>query len=168
MFFSKINCWSYKRLQFLWLLFNLLYLFTTLVAPIAIICIKYNVFKSNTDKTISGFSMIILLIFFILILRSFKKVVDKLHDLTYKQQLLKYTMQMLYSLIFPVAAIVMLLCFKNDFMLAYDTFKWVLIFIILGIIIDHLFIKFLDKERELRYAAKEKLEIESRLKKGVI
>lgn len=168
MFLVNITKWGKRKLNFIWLLFELLYLGLALVGPLVTICIKYDLFAKPSSKTISGFAMIIILIFAILGLRSFKKVIFKLNDITRKQQILKYNLEMFYALAVPLGCALVLFCFKDDFNLAYSTFCIALSFYLGSILVDYLFIKYIDKERYIRQLALEKITVQDRIDGGVV
>lgn len=169
MFFTNIARWTRQRLAVVSTLFNLLYLGLTLVGPLSIICWQYDIFKNvDAGRKLTGVGIITVLIILILGLRSFKRVVNKLPDNRLEQQRLKYTLLFLYAMAFPFIGLMCLVCFKSDFMLAYNTFKWCLGFIIGGLIVDYFFIKYLDREKEIRHAAEFDQAKDDRRANGVI
>ncbi len=143
--------------------FNLLYLGLTLIAPICIIANKYNLFtKVEQVGKLNGFGLIMCAVLVVIGLRSFKKVITKLPDSTHRQQSFKYSLELIYSLTIPLLCFYVVLMFKSNFDKAYITFKWCFWFVVGGIAIDSLFLKYINKEYELREKAKEQLEIEDR------
>lgn len=164
MFFSKINQWSQRKLRVIYILSTITLLVLQLAAPLIIICINYNLFKHTTEgNVINGLGLILILIFSILGLRSFKRIVEKMEDITHKEQLLKYFLLMLYAISIPLICVIVLLAFKENFKLAYKTFCISLIFYTIGIFFDYMFMKFIEREKDFRHKAKERIEVELRM-----
>lgn len=161
---KNIGQWSEKKLKAWYIVANLVLLALQLVAPIIVICTKYDLFKHTTEgNVINGFGLVCLIIFLILGLKSFKKIVDKMEDITYKEQRIKFSLQMLYAVAVPACCVIVLLAFKSDFKKAYSTFCIGLIFYVLGIIFDYMVLKFIEREKDFRHKAKERIEIEKRM-----
>lgn len=164
--FKNIATWSNKKLKGISTLVNIVYIFLSLVAPIAVICFQYDLFKTESveaGKKLNGMFLVLIIAFAVVGLRAFIKTVNKLPDLTYKQQLLKYWLQLIFAIAIPALVVVVLLCFKSNFELAYDTTCICLIFYTSSIVVDKLFLSFIDRENKFRYDAQERLEIERRM-----
>ena len=135
-----------------------------LVAPIIVVCCNYNLFKHTTEANVlNGFGLVCMIVFAVLGLKSFKKIIDKMEDISYKEQRIKYTLQMLYAVAIPCLCIVVLLCFKTNFKQAYQTLCIGLIFYAIGIFYEYLRFKFIEREKEFRHLAKERIEVEKRM-----
>lgn len=157
-----------KRWPLFWLslFFKVVYLGLTLIAPIVIIACKYSLFiKKEQVGKLNGWGLILLIVFVVIGLRGFKKQLAKLPDITIGQQRFKYSLELVYALLFPIIAYFVIIQFKSNFTLAYTTFKWCFWFVIGGIFIDKLFISYIDKEIELRHKAQEQKEINDRIAK---
>ena len=90
--FKNIATWSNKKLKGISTLVNIVYIFLSLVAPIAVICFQYDLFKTESveaGKKLNGMFLVLIIAFAVVGLRAFIKTVNKLPDLTYKQQLVK-------------------------------------------------------------------------------
>ena len=168
MFFKNIATWSRSKLRAISIFFNCIYLGLTLVGPLSIVCWKYQVFTNKSGVQLTGVGIIAILVVVLLLLRNFKKVVNKLPDNRLQQQRLKYTLLWLYSMAFPFVGLVGMICLKSDFIVAYSTFKWCLGFIIAGITVDYFAIKYIDRELEIRHAAEFDAEKDARRANGVI
>ena len=163
-----LNLKDMKRWPLFWLslVFKLIYLGLTLIAPIVIISCKYNLFiKKEQVGKLNGWGFILLITFVVIGLRGFKKQIAKLPDITINQQRFKYSLELIYALFFPIIAYLVIIQFKSNFTLAYTTFKWCFWFVMAGIIVDKLFIAYIDKEIDLRHKALEKKEIDDRVAK---
>lgn len=162
--FKDIDQWKDRKLRAVWLVLELLYFVLMAIVPIVVICIKYHLFENAyQDHKLNGFLLVLIIIVGVISLRALKKLVSKLPDTTIKQQWFKYVLQTILAILWPAAACFVLMCFKDDFNLAFDTFSICLGFFTLGLIVDNLFISFLDKERFFRQQADEKIEINKRM-----
>jgi hypothetical protein len=75
----------------------------------------------------------------------------------------KFTFLGVYNLILPVLALLLVQLIKQNVDLACETLTWCLGFIIGGIVLDHLTIKYLEAEYDFRQEAKHKLEVNKRI-----
>lgn len=147
MFFKDIETWTLSKVRKYWALFNILYLLAMLVAPIIIIAGQYGWFQTSEKiKLLSGWCLIILVICVVIGLFALRKVLRKLPDETIKQQKLKYTIEMLEALILPFLVIFVSYQFKLALEQAFNTVVYCSICWIAGVLIDGLFVKYLDKE----------------------
>lgn len=162
MFFKNIDKWSKKQLTTASCICYTIYVLFMLVAPIIVICVNYDIFHKVDKVKISGIALILLLIFTFVGVTQIKKLITKLPDITLKQQKVKYSIELIYSLIIPGIIVVALYFFKVNFELAMNTSITCLIFIFVGILEDGLFLKYLSKEHDLRNKAREKNEVEKR------
>ena len=144
MFLHNLENWSQRKLRIVYAFSSILLLGLQLVAPLVVICINYKLFKHTTEgNVINGFGLILIVVFSILGLKSFKKIIDKMEDVSHKEQMLKYSLQMLYAIAIPLLCVVVLLAFKDNFKQAYKTFCISLIFYTAGIFFDYMIMKFL-------------------------
>lgn len=165
MFFKDIVAWSQKKLRLLYISFVALYYIFTLIVPIIIIGVRYDLFARVSDNRVTGWCLIIILVIVILALRSLGKFLNKLPDLTLKQQRLKYTLMGVKALFIPIVIIILVNILKNDFSFAAITIVSCSGSFIAGIIVDYVCIKYIEKELELREKANEKIEIEKRVER---
>ena len=150
MFFSDITNYSNKKLSALYWVFLIVYFIVMLLGPFIIISERYEIFKEVGTKQLTGFGVCILLAFMVIGLRFLKSKIALLPENTVNQRRFKFTIQMIYSLIFPVACVFVLCALWSNFDLAFATIRDCLIFIISGILLDYLVIKYLESERTLR------------------
>lgn len=163
MFFKNIDSWSQKQLRIFYILFNILYYIFTLVIPIIIIGCRYEIFKKVSGYKITGWGLILISAVVFVAIRTLNKALNKLPDTTLNEQRLKYTLLGLKALIIPFFIVIVMGLLKNDFTLAYNTIWLCVIFFIVGIVVDYLFIKYLEREIDIRRKAKEKIEVDKRV-----
>lgn len=162
--FKNIENWRDKKLRAVWLLLEGLNLILTVIAPVVTICIKYHLFeKAVQDRKLNGFLLILIIVVAYLGLRTIKKLVTKLPDSTIKEQWIKYSIKTAFATTIPAFACFVLWCFKDDFDKAYNTFIICLAFYTVGLVVENLFLSFIDKERWYRKQADEKIEVEKRM-----
>ena len=155
MFFKDINKWDMKRLRLTALAFNCLYLIFTLIAPIIVVACRYQIFHKVSAYRLTGWGWVCAIVIAVVSIKILKKVVDKLPEITKSQQVLKYSILGIRALFIPILLLVAMKALKSDFDLAYNTLWLCLIFYTIGIVIDYVFIKYIDRAIEIRYKALE-------------
>ena len=160
MFFKDINKWSMKRLRLYALAFNCLYLVFTCLAPIIVVGCRYQIFHKVSAYRLTGWGWICAILVAVVSIKVIKKVVDKLPEVTYKQQLLKYSILGVRALFIPVLLLIAMTALKSDFDLAYNTLWLCLIFYTIGIVIDYTCIKYIDRAKDIKIKAMEKIVID--------
>lgn len=163
MFFKDIDQWDKGKLRGIWLAFNGLYYVATLIIPIIIVGCRYSIFEYASKWKLTGWGIILAIGIGVVFVRSLNKALNKLPESTLNEQRVKYTALGVKALIIPILILIVLYLFKSNFDLAYNTIWWCLFSYTFGIIIDYCFICYLDREIELRKAAKEKIEIDKRV-----
>lgn len=151
MFFSKITEYSNKKLSIIYWVSLLCYFGLMLVCPVCVIASKYDMFKEWGSKSLTGFGICILLAFLVIGLRALKKKFELLPENTIGQRRLKFTIQLFYSLALPIASIFILYALWSNFDVAFATIRSSLIFVISGILVDNLVVKYVESERTLRF-----------------
>lgn len=167
MFFKDLDKMEKKKLRMLNATFGILYFIASVVVPIIIVGVNYNLFKNveaTTKLTAVGMICVVILGFYAF--NKLKYVLDNLPQLTYKQQCFKFTIQMFIEMI-PFIIIGVLLFFaKNEIDVAFNTFWQCMIAISISKLIDGLFCKYIKAEYDLRNKSLELVEIEKR--KGLV
>lgn len=156
MFFKDINKWNMKRLRLTALAFNCLYFIFVMVAPIIVVGTKYQLFHKVSAYRLTGWGWICAIVVAVVSIRAIKKAVDKMPEITHKQQMLKYTILGFRALFIPILLLIVMKALKTDFDLAYSTMWLCLIFYIVGIVIDYTCIKYIDRAKAVRIKAIEK------------
>jgi len=164
MFYKDIENWSQKKLRITWIYSTIIYLLLMIVAPIIIVSTKYNITKngSPTKLTIAAFILIIFIAVFFF--RFGKRLLSKLPQTTKVEQIFKFIILLVVNLMGPVLGLILVSIIKNNVILACDTISLCLYSIISGIVWDHLTIKFLEAESDLRDKAKEMIAVDKRIK----
>lgn len=165
MFFGKIEKYSNGKLRVLYISSLILYFAFTLVAPLIIIGNKYNLFTryESTAVSLTGLGACVFLALSIIGLRKFKEQISKFPENTVAQRRIKFSCELVYSLALPIAIVIVLVAFKLDFIRAFDTIRDCMIFYIIGILIDNLFVKYLASERSLRFESQKDVEKQKRM-----
>ena len=162
MFFKDIENWEQKKLRTAYILFNVAYYVFTLLIPIIIIGCRYEIFKKVSNYRVTGWGLILIVAVVFVAVRALNKALNRLPETTLNEQRVKYTLLGVKALIPPIFIVIVMGLLKNDFTLAYNTIWLCMIFFICGIITDYLFIKYLEREIDLRKKAKEKIEVDKR------
>lgn len=163
MFFKDIASWSKKKVFWMNVLFSAIYMVFMLLFPIAIIINKYGIGqKTEKDTILTGWSLILIIFVLVVGIFALMKVLRKLPDETRKQQIFKYTLELIKDLILPVSGYLILSCFKSNFDLACTTASLCLISMIIGIMVDDLVLKYLDKELSFNKEIDHNAEIKKR------
>lgn len=150
MFFSNITEYSNKKLSIIYWCSLLAYFCVMLVGPFCIISNRYDMFH-NGKNGLTAFGICILLAFLVIGLRALKSKFNMLPENTVGQRRLKFTIQLFYSLALPIASIFVLYALWADFDIAFATIRDSLIFVVIGIFIDNLVVKYVESERTLRF-----------------
>lgn len=163
MFFKNIDTYSNKKLFILNVFFNFIYFIFLVVCPIITISIKYKIFEKVPEHIrLTGIGLILFVIVGLYIYLKLKEIVEKLPQNKSRQQKLKFTLRMIINII-PFFLIILALSMTNDTIdIAFDTFRYCIIFFLVSIIIKGLFLDYLEAEKEIRNKAQELIEIDKR------
>lgn len=151
MFFSNIKEYSNKKLSLMYWCSLLVYFCVMLVGPFCIISTRYEMFKEWGKRSLTAFGICILLAFLVIGLRALKSKFELLPENTVNQRRLKFTIQLFYSLALPIATIFILYALWAEFDTAFSTIRDSLVFVIAGILLDNLVVKYLESERTIRF-----------------
>lgn len=163
MFFKDIDTWEQKKLRIMWIVFNAIYLLFSLVIPIIIIGIKYQIFHKVSAYRLTGWGWICAIVIAVVGIKTLSKVIKKLPESTRKEQIVKYSILGVKALVIPILLLVVLKLMKNDFDLAYGVLWWCLLSYTFAIAIEYTCVKYLDRELDIRKEAKQKIEIDKRV-----
>ena len=163
MFFKDIAEWSKRKVFWMDILFSAIYIIFMIVIPIIIIAVNYGAGETvDKSKLLTSWSLIHILIVAVVGIFAISKLARKLPDETFKQQTVKYTLELVQRLILPVLGFVALHQFKVNFDLAYTVLSWCIISFICGILVDGLVLKYIDKELSFNKELDHRAEIEKR------
>lgn len=140
MFFKDIDSWTKKRLYLFIALFGSLYFIAATLVPVIIVAHNYDLFgKGNYRLTAAG---IIVVIFLLTSGRkAFHWVISIMPQETQKQQIVRYSVELVAALIIPAVAIWVIHLFKVNMELAANTATACIISMIVAIFVDNLFLK---------------------------
>jgi len=140
MVFYDIDSWSKKKLYLMTAIFGSLYFIVATVIPVIIFASSYNLFgNSNYKLTVAG---IIVIIFLLTSGRkAFRWVVGLLPRETQKQQILRYSIELVAGLIIPAIGLWVIYLFKTNMELASETATKCVISFMVAILIDNVFLK---------------------------
>ena len=163
MFFKDIAEWSKRKVFWMDILFSAIYIIFMIVIPIIIIAVNYGAGETvDKSKLLTSWSLIHILIVAVVGIFAISKLARKLPDETFKQQTVKYTLELVQRLILPVLGFVALHQFKVNFDLAYTVLSWCIVSFICGILVDGLVLKYIDKELSFNKELDHRAEIEKR------
>ena len=152
--FKDIKNWSKKKLRAFKYAFNSLYAALIAVVPTIIICWKYQLFtQQNAAIKLTGIGLILVLVLGFYAYLKLKEAINKLPQITYKQQCFKFGLSLIFCLM-PYALVIFgFWMARSEVQLAYDTMLYCLISIFVANIVDYGFLKFIQCEDEIRNEA---------------
>lgn len=162
MWFKDIENWSQSKLKTNFLIYGFLYFVLVLIVPTVIIGTKYNLIKSSSLR-LTGMGLILVVFIAVFLLKGLKRLLNKLPQDELKEQRFKFIALLIYSLMLPVGGILLLQLIKQNVTLACDTISYCLYSIIAAIVLDHLTLKFLEVEWDLRQEAKHQIAVNKRI-----
>ena len=160
MWFKNIENWSQKKLKLTWLAYNIIYLILMLVAPIIIVQTNYKITKGGSTLTLVG--LILILFISVFIFRYGKRLLNKLPQAKKSDQVFKFMLLLVVALMMPILGLILIYLIRQNVEQACNTISYCLYSIIAGITLDHLSIKFIEAEFDLRSAATIDIEKEKR------
>lgn len=161
MWFKNIENWSQKQLRREFITYGIFYLMFALIIPCIIVGVKYDLIKSSSVR-LTGVGLILVVVIAVFLLKGVKNILLKLPQEQHKEQCLKFTILMIYSLMLPIGGILLLNLIKTNVTLACDTLTKCLASFIFSIMIDYMSLKYLEVEFDFRQEAKHQLEVEKR------
>ena len=136
MFFKDIDNWTKKKLLGMTISMGFLYfLFATLI-PIIIVCTRYEIFKQQSFK-LTAAGLIVIIIVVTVGYKAIHFLVDMLPEVERKEQILKYSIQLVCALIIPLVALWIVHLIKVNVDLALGTLKYCLWSWIAAIVVDY-------------------------------
>lgn len=167
MFFQNIATWSKKLMWTVTILCYIFYFGLIIVAPAVTIMCKYHIFeKTSGFRNITGFGLIVFVVFGIAGYCFIKKALTKLPKISIMEQRFRFGIECLFDLMPLGIALYALFAVKDDIHLAFQTSKLCLVYFLAGALWNNLFIKFIDAEWDIRQGAK--LDKEKKKREGVV
>ena len=166
MFFKDLSKWSKQKLRGLNILFGLLHFTALVLIPVVIVAINYKLFEKVDGFQLTATGIIVVIILGLYSYIKLKKVIDGLPQVKLSQQKFKFSFQTLLGLM-PLAIVLFALeITKTNYLIAINCIKWCSISFVGALLIDGLFLKYIDQEVALRTKTLELVEIEKR--KGLV
>lgn len=162
MFFKNIAEWENKKLRTFWIIISLLQLICSLIAPIVVVAINYDLFKKGSTYKLTAVGWIVVICVLIVGLKYLRKLIARLPEDKFSQQRMKYGLEFIIALIPYIIMIVALGLLKSSFDKAWNTLLICTMFFVASEIIECLFLKFIDREKALRQEAIHLTEVEKR------
>lgn len=161
-----MNCenWSNREVRLFYYLSMALYFAFTILAPAGIIMWKYKLFHKGGGNEISGGAIILIIAVSVIAYRKVKKVIVDYKAETIKEKRFKYSALMLFALLMPALALVVMWAMKDNFKLAFTCARYIVGFYLVAIVLDYCVFKYLEDERNLRKESQHKAEINKREK----
>lgn len=163
MFFNKISEYSNKSLKWLYIGFLSLYFLFMLVCPIVVIATRYQIFKEINTYSLTGMGVCLLLIFVVVGMKALSNKIKTFPENTLAQRRVKFSFQLGYSLVIPIIAVAILVTLWLSFDRAFATLRDCLVFYVLAVLVDNLFVKYIESERKLRFDAQADVEKAKRI-----
>ncbi len=154
MFFNNIAEYSKKKMLVLTIICNLIYVALLVVGPSIVIGCRYAIFGNVSAKyKLTGVGTILFIVVGMYMYIYLKKLIRKLPEIKLSQQRVKYTIEMVLSIIPLVILMIGGVLARDDTTKAFDTLLMCLGFFIGAIVFDGLFLKYIDAENSLRQKA---------------
>ena len=141
MFFKDIDSWDKKKLAIVTLIVALCYFLAASVVPCIFIGCNYKVFENVGSYRLTGAGFIIVVILVSFGCKGIKMLIHFLPRDTQKQQIFRYSLELVIALIIPALAIWAIQLFKNNVDLACKTATQCVVSVMVAIVIDNLFFK---------------------------
>ena len=141
MFFKDIDSWDKKKLAIVTLIVALCYFLAASVVPCIFIGCNYKVFENVGSYRLTGAGFIIVVILVSFGCKGIKMLIHFLPRDTQKQQIFRYSLELVIALIIPALAIWAIQLFRNNVDLACKTATQCVVSVMVAIVIDNLFFK---------------------------
>lgn len=141
MFFKNIDSWSKKKLFFVTLIVAVAYFLAASVVPCIFIGSNYGVFQSSSNHRLTGAGIIIVVILVSFGGKAIKTLLGFLPRDTQKQQIVRYTIELVFGMIIPALALWGVHLFKANVELACHTATQCLISIMVAVLINNIAFK---------------------------
>lgn len=141
MFFKDIDTWDKKKLVLVTAIIAVLYFIATCVIPCIFLACNYGIFERSSNYKLTGAGLIIAVILISFGGKAIKTLLGFLPRDTQKQQILRYTIEMIFALIIPALCLWGIHLFKTNVELACKTATQCIISVMFGIAIDNMALK---------------------------
>lgn len=154
MFFLNIENYSKKQLKTIAIICNIIYFIVMAIIPTVIVCSRYEIFADvKWNKKITGMGIILIIILGIYAITQLKKVIVKLPQTTYHQQMLKFSLLTIVQLLPLIIMIVAFFVVKEDVDLAFRTMQDLFWCFLVGGFWQGMVLNFIKAEYKIRIDA---------------
>lgn len=161
-YFKELN----KKQMLAWTIgMYALYFSLTVLAPVIVVCCKYNLFNNTvTDSRVklSGWAIVLLMVAGIVGLTVLRKASEKIGEDHISHAIFKYTLKTIRKVLLPVIVLIAIYMMTKNFELAKETIIWMCCFYIVGGVLDGTVISVIDRENRFRAEAKHSNEVSER------
>ena len=167
MFFNLANL-SKKQFNLVRFIFEIIHILLLVVGPSIVVCTKYKIFEKTTENPtikLTGVGIILIIILGLYFYTKIMQTINKFPETKLSQQRIKFTAQMILSIIPVVLILIGLALAKDNVNLAFDTAIQCLIFILIDKLFDGLCLKYVYAELSIREEAARLNAIDSRRNK---
>lgn len=141
MFFKNIDSWDKKKLILVTAIVALVYFLAASIVPCIFIAANYGIFYQTGNYRLTGAGLIIAVILVSFGGKAIKTLLSFLPRDTQKQQIVRYTIELIFGLLIPALCVWGVHLFKTNVELACKTAYQCLISIMVAIVINNLFFK---------------------------
>lgn len=141
MFFKNIDSWDKKKLILVTAIVAVAYFLAASIVPCIFIAANYNVFYQTGNYRLTGAGLIICVILISFGGKAIKSLLGFLPRDTQKQQIVRYTIELIFGLIIPTLCLWGIHLFKTNVELACKTAYECIISVMVAIVINNMFFK---------------------------
>ena len=159
MFFKDIDSWSKSKLLLMTAIFGSLYLVAATIVPVFIVASNYNLFGNGNYK-LTAAGIVVVIILLTAGRKAFNWVTSIMPQETQKQQIFRYSFELVFALIVPAVGLWVIHLFKVNMELAASTASWCVVSFMVAIVIDNVCLKTLRYQHQClnEVGHKEKIE----------
>ena len=140
MFFKNIDSWSKKKLILVTVLVALAYFMAASIVPCIFIAHNYQVFRTSNFR-LTGAGLIIIIILVSFGGKAIKALLSFLPRDTQKQQIFRYSLELVFGMIVPALALWGIHLFRANVDLACQTAMQCIISIMVAVLINNIALK---------------------------
>jgi len=122
MFFNDIDSWTKKKLYLVTAIWAFAYLVCACIIPVIIVCAKYNIFGQSSFK-LTAIGLITIIIVITVGWRALLWLVKMLPQQTKKQQIFRYSIELVIAMILPLLGLWLIHLIKVNADLACSTIQ---------------------------------------------
>lgn len=163
MFFKNIENYSKGKLNTIYVISLLAYFSCILLAPTIVVASRYTVFAQSTGSKLTFIGICLLISIVIIATKWIRQKLEKFPTNTHGQRCIRFTVELFFDLIIPVAVVILLVLMNVNFQKAFDTIRDCIIWFIAGILVNNLVLKYVEAEKSIRNEAQHDVEKQKRM-----